>query len=344
LPRRAVLIAGDVGRGLLLCSVPIAYLTGHLTLAQLFVVGFLTGILTVFFDVAYQSFLPELINRSQLNDGNGKLEASKSIAEMAGPMLGSALLQVAAAPFTIAIDAASFLVSGLFLRSIRTSLPPRPRAPREGMLAEVGVGLRLVVRHPLLRPIAACSATMNLFYQMLFAVYILYVTTELHVAPALVGIIFGIGSLAGLGGAMLASRAAQRLGMGTTLMLSTVVSGVAGLAVAATHPAETSLPILAIAQMLMMFGVPIYNINQLSMRQSITPAGLRGRVNATNRCLVWGTMPIGSLLGGVLGQSIGLQPTIAVAASGMVLAAVWIAASPARSLTTENLATLAELA
>jgi MFS family permease len=341
---RSVLVAADFGRALLLGSIPVAAALGVLRIEHLFVVAFLAGILTVFFDVAYQSFLPELVERSRLAEGNGKLEANKSIAEMAGPMLGSVLLQIAAAPFAIAIDAASFVFSGLFLRSIRTSVPPKRGAARAGMLADVGVGIRLVVRHSLLRPIAACSATMNLFFQMFAAVYILYITTQLQLAPALVGIIFGIGSLAGLAGAMLASRAAHRLGMGVTLMASTVVSGLAGLTIAFIHSGDLTLAALVAAQCLMMLGVPVYNINQLTLRQSITPAGLRGRVNATNRCLVWGTMPVGSLVGGVLGQLIGLQPTIAVAASGMILAALWIAASPVRSLSNAKLATLAELA
>jgi MFS family permease len=340
---RSVLVAADFGRAILLGSIPLAAGMGVLRIEHLFAVALLAGILTVFFDVAYQSFLPELVDRSQLTEGNGKLAGTRSIAEMAGPMLGSALLQIAAAPFAIAIDAASFVFSGLFLRSIRTSSAPKAGAG-DGMLAEVAVGIRLVVRHPLLRPIAACSATMNLFYQMLAAVFILYVTTELQLAPALVGIIFGIGSLAGLAGAMLASHAAQRLGMGTALMASTVVSGLAGVLIALVRPGDMTLPALVVGQMLMMFGVPIYNINQLSMRQAMTPAGLRGRVNATNRVLVWGTMPIGSLLGGVLGQMIGLQPTIAFAACGMLLAAVWIAASPVRKLTAAKLATLADLA
>jgi MFS family permease len=340
---RSVLVTADLGRAILLGSIPIAAALGVLRIEHLFIVALVAGILTVFFDVAYQSFLPELIDRRQLADGNGKMEASKSIAEMAGPILGSALLQVAAAPFAIGIDAISFVLSGVFIRSIRTSVPPRTQA-RSGMLAEVAVGLRLVMRHPVLGPIAACSATMNLFYQMLAAVYILYITTELALAPALVGVIFGIGSLAALGGAMLASPLARRFGTGFTLMVSTVVSGVAGLAVAVVHPGALMLPLLVAMQCLMMLGVPIYNINQLTLRQSITPAGIRGRVNATNRCLVWGTMPIGSLVGGLLGQSIGLQPTIAVAAGGMILAALWIAVSPVRSLNEAKVAQLAELA
>jgi len=341
---RSVLVTADIGRALLLASIPCAAAFGLLRIEQLFVVAFLAGVLTVFFDVGYQSFLPDLVDRSRLTEANGRLEASKSLAEMAGPMLGSGLLQIAAAPFAIGIDALSFLLSGLFLRSIRTSVPPKTGTVRAGMLSEVAVGIRLVLRHPLLRPIAACSATMNLFYQMLAAVYILYVTTQLQLAPALIGIVFGIGSLAGVAGAVLASRLASRIGTGTTLMLSTVVSGLAGLSIAFVRPGDVMLVALVLAQLLMMLGVPIYNINQLSLRQSITRAGVRGRVNATNRCLVWGTMPIGSLLGGLLGQAIGLQPTIAVAASGMVLAAAWIAASRVRTLTAAEVAALGELA
>jgi MFS family permease len=340
---RTVLVAADFGRAVLLGSVPLAAACGVLRIEHLFVVALCAGTLTVFFDVAYQSYLPELVDRSLLADGNSRLEASKSIAEMAGPILGSGLLQLAAAPFAIAIDATSFLISGLLLRSIRTSMPPRADASHAGMLADAAVGIRLVLRHPVLRPIAACSATMNLFYQMLAAVYILYITVQLQVPPALVGIVFGIGSLAALGGAVLASSLAERIGMGRTLMLSTLVSGVAALSVAFAQPGETTLPALIGAQLLMMLGVPVYNINQLSLRQAITPAGLRGRVNATNRCLVWGTMPIGSLLGGLLGQAFGLQPTIVVAAIGMLFAAVWIVASPVRSLDSASLAALADI-
>jgi hypothetical protein len=288
--------------------------------------------------------LPELIDREQLIEGNGKLEASKSIAEMAGPLLGSALLQIAAAPLAIGVDAVSFLVSGAFLRSIRITAEPVARPARASMLVEVAEGIRLVIHHPLLRPIAACSATMNLFYQMLLAVFILYIVTELRLPPALVGVVLGVGSLAGLAGALVASRASRRFGTGKTMIAATVISGVGGLIVALGHgDGLDTLPWLIGSQLVMIFGVPIYNINQLSLRQSITPAGVRGRVNATSRCLVWGTMPLGSLLGGFLGGAIGLQQTIALAAIGMLLAGLWIALSPVRGLREEAIADLADL-
>jgi len=342
---RSVLVSADFGRAVLLGSVPLAAVLGVLRMEHLFAVAFLAGILTVFFDVAYQSYLPELVNRDRLIDGNGKLEASKSLAETAGPIIGSVLLQIAAAPFAIGIDALSFVLSGLFLRSIRTSTVPRPTCSRAGVLSEVRVGVLLVLRHSILRPIAVCSASMNLFYQMLAAVYIIYVTTQLHLSPAAIGLIFGIGSLAGLGGAVVASPAAERLGIGMTLILSIVVSSVGALAILLVHSSDLfAVATLTAAQLVLTFGIPLYNINQLSMRQAITPPGLRGRVNATNRCLVWGTMPIGSLIGGLLAQAIGMQPTIALAGAGMLLTCLWLVISPVRSLTARKAAALADLA
>ena len=341
---RSVMVAADIGRAVLLGSIPVAAALGILRIEQLFVVAFLAGVLSVFFDVAYQSYLPELVERDRLTEGNGKLEASKSVAEMAGPILGSGLLQIAAAPFAIGVDAVSFVLSALFLRSIRSNRAPAVHAARASMLADVAEGIRLVVHSPLLGPIAACSATMNLFYQMLMAVYVLYVTTTLHLAPAFVGIILGIGSLGALAGALLASPAARRLGTGKALIAATVISGLAGLGIAFSAGfGSATLAGLIGAQLLLMFGVPIYNINQVSLRQALTPAGVRGRVNATNRCLVWGTMPVGSLLGGLLGQTIGVQPTIAIGAFGMLLAGLWVAASAVRSLGSDSIAELQTL-
>jgi MFS family permease len=179
---------------------------------------------------------------------------------------------------------------------------------------------------------------------MLMAVFVLYITAQLDLPPAMVGVVFGVSSLAGLVGALLASRAAVRFGTGRTLIGATMISGFGGL-IAALGQGHglAALPWLIGSQLVMLFGVPIYNINQLSLRQSLTPAGIRGRVNATNRVLVWGTMPVGSLLGGFLGQVIGLQPTIAIGAVGMLLAGLWIAASPVRSLRAETIRDLVEL-
>jgi MFS family permease len=330
---RSVMVAADLGRAILLGSIPVAALLGVLTMEQLYAVGFLAGILTVFFDVAYQSYLPALVQRDELAEGNGKLEASKSISEMAGPMVGSALLQVAAAPMAIVFDALSFVLSGLFLRSISTTGQPPARARSTSVLADVAEGIRLVLKHPLLRPIALCSATLNLFFQMIVAVYVLHVTTRLHLPPALLGVVLGIGSLGALAGALLAARASKRFGSGSAMIGAAVLSAAgAGVLALANGDGWEVLPVLVVAQVMVMAGIPIYNINQVSLRQAITPAGLRGRVNATMRFLVWGTMPIGALLGGVLGEALDLRPTIALGAIGMLLASGWTVASPVRRL------------
>lgn len=341
---RSVLVAADLGRAVLLGSIPLAAIIGVLRVEQLLVVAFLAGVLTVFFDVAYQSYLPELVERVQLAEGNAKLGASKSVAEMAGPILGSALLQVMAAPFLIGLDALSFIFSGAFLRSIKTSAPPIALASNGSLFGGVMQGFQLVLRHPLLRPLAGCSATMNFFYQMMLAIYVLYITRELAVPPTLVGIIFGIGSLGALLGAVVASPAARRFGTGATLLGSTLLSGTGGLIIAFAHTSQLGiLPTLIGAQLLLIVGIPIYNINQISLRQAITPAGVRGRVNATIRFLVWGTMPIGAVVGGYLGETIGLQSTMTVGAIGMILAGLWVITSRLRSLTCDSVAALARI-
>ena len=335
---RSVLVAADIGRAALLGSVPLAAAFGSLRIEHLYVVAFLTGILSVFFDVAYQSYLPALVARDQLAEGNARLEAGGSMAELVGPLLATGLLHLAAAPFAIVADALSFILSGLCVRSIPSGGEAVSRPARGSVLSEVGEGIGLVLGHPLLRPIAACSATMNLFFQMLTAVYVLYVTQHLNLPPALIGVVLGAGSLAALVGALVAARAASRFGIGHTLMAATALTGVGGLLLALVHDLSVlTLPALIGCQMLLVLGAPVYNINQISLRQAITPAALRGRVNATNRCLVWGTMPVGSLLGGYLGEAIGLQATIAIAAIGLLLAMGWIGFSPVRRLTAESI-------
>ena len=179
---RSLLVAADVGRACLFGSIPVAAALGVLRMEQLYVVALLAGCLTVFFDIAWQSYLPALVDRSELNEGNSKLEATRSVSEMAGPLLGSGLLTVVAAPFLIGIDAVSFFASALCLRSIRLDSQPSTAA-RKSIFNEIYQGIRLVRTHPLLRSIAVCSATMNLFYQMMWAVLILYITQTLALPP-----------------------------------------------------------------------------------------------------------------------------------------------------------------
>lgn len=334
LRRRPILLLTDLARGVLLLAIPLAALLDVLTIALLYAVAFLVGILTVFFEVAYQSFLPALVGREQLVEGNSKLEVSRSAAQIAGPGIAGGLVQLVTAPIAILVDAASFLVSALFLAFVRVTEPaPAPRAERQTVWKDIGEGLRVVFGSPLLRAIAGCTATGNLFSNMVQAVYILYVTRQLGLGAGAIGGIFAIGSTGFLLGALVAGRVARRFGLGPTIIGSNVFGCLGiGLIPIAHGPARLAAPLLVAAQFIVAFGSPLYNINQVSLRQAITPDHLLGRMNATMRFIVWGTLPIGALIGGALGSSIGLRPALIVGAIGQCLAFLWVFFSPVRAL------------
>lgn len=335
LRRRPVLVAGDLGRAAVLLSIPVAYQLGVLTIGQLYVVGFVTGVLTVFFDVAYQSYLPALVESDQLIDGNAKLEISRSGAQIAGPGLAGGLIDLLTAPLAVLADALSFALSAVFIGLIRRREPPPERGPaqrrRGAMRREMAEGLRYVLGHRLLRPVAACTATANLFSAVVYAVVILYMVRELGLRPAAIGLVFAAGNVGFLAGAVASGRLASRIGVGRAIVLGEGVGGLGLLAVPLAPP-SSAVPLLVTGLAVSTFGATVYNVNQVSLRQAITPARLHGRMNATMRFMVWGTLPLGSLLGGALGTVIGLRPTLWVGAVGGLVAVLPVALSPVRSL------------
>ncbi|MGH2587340.1 MAG: MFS transporter [Dehalococcoidia bacterium] len=334
LRRRPVLIAADLGRAVLLGSIPLAAALDQLTMAQLYAVSLLTGFLTVFFDVAYQAFLPSLVERRQLVEGNGKLEMSNSTARVAGPGLAGALTQLLSAPAAVLWDAISFLLSALFIGSIRGPEPaPNRKAERSGIWAEVREGLRLVLRDPLLRPLAISTAAGNLCTGVVTALFVLFLVETLHLAPAVIGLISAVGSVGALVSAMLVAPVTQRLGIGRALVTGKLLLAAGALLMpVAAGPAVVAAAVLTASRLVGTAGQVLSNVNQVSLRQATAPARLQGRVNATNRFLVWGTMPIGALLGGLLGEAIGVRPTLAVGAVGMALAAVSVLLSAVPSV------------
>ncbi len=302
-----------------------------LRMPHLYLFGFLFGILTVFFDVAYQAYLPVLVRRERLVEGNSKLEASRSTAQLTGPGAAGAVIQVLSAPVAIALDAISFLISGVLIGTIRTHEDPPASSARASMWAEIREGLGVVFGNRLLRSIAGCTGTSNFFSSAFFTLYILFATRELGLTPAALGLIFSLGNVAGLLGALTAGRVAGRFGIGPTIVGSSFVSGLGLVPVVLATPG-TALPLLIGGGAMMALGVPVYNINQVSLRQAITALRLQGRMNATMRFLVWGTMPLGGLAGGALGELLGLRPAMIVAAVGGLLAFLWVLASPVRAL------------
>ena len=334
LRRRPVLIAGDLGRALALASVPLAHLLGVLSVAQLYAVAFVTGVLTVFFDVAYQSYLPRLVRPDQLVEGNAKLEISSSGASIAGPGLAGLLIQAFTAPLAVLVDAISFVASAGFIGRIRRpEPPPPPPSGGPGMRREIAEGLRYVLGHPLLRWIAASTGTFNLFSSMTQAILVLYLVRRLGMSAGLIGLVMTVGNAGWLIGATGSGRLSARIGVGWSVLGAAAV-GAAGALLVPLAPASWPVPFLIAAMCLQSFGTTVYNIGQLSVRQAITPERLHGRMNATMRFMVWGTMPLGSALGGALGQAVGLRPTLWIAALGTVVPIGAVLASRIWSLRT----------
>jgi len=331
LRRRPIMISCDLGRLLALGTIPVAFAFGVLTLEQLYVVALLTGIFTVFFDVSYQSYLPALVDRPNLIEDNSKLEVTRSAAQVSGPAVAGLLIQWIGGARAVAIDAISFLASAIALATIRKPEPePQPgtASGASGFIPEMREGIDVVFKSPILWRIASCTGTTNFGSNMIFgAVFLVFAYRDLHLSAGVVGIIFGISSIGGLVGAFLASWAARTLGLGTTLGVAIVVGGFAELA---TPLALIGAPVIVLSTLGLIANVtiPVYNINQVSLRQSITPDRVQGRMNATMRTIVWGTIPLGAFFGGILGTAIGVVNTILLGGAISALAAIWIFLGP----------------
>jgi len=285
----------------------------------------------VFFDVAYQSYLPSLVERSQIVDGNGKLETSRAVAQVAGPGIAGVLLRVLGAPLLIALDALSFLVSAAFLGRIRHPDTVPDRAGRRKLRTEIAEGLSFVVRHPLLRRIVACTGTSNFFSAMTNALLVLYVLRILGLSESTLGIVFSAGAVGGLVGAATAAWFARWVGEGRAIPLASIVFAVFW----------TFIPLAAVGAPIVLlvcgwfgvsWGVVAYNVVQVSFRQRLCPPALLGRMNASVRFIVFGTMPLGSLLGGVLGTWLGVLPTLWLSAAGGFVACLPVILSPLISM------------
>ncbi|HZS23934.1 MAG TPA: MFS transporter [Gaiellaceae bacterium] len=332
LRRRSVLVAGDFGRALLLSSIPIAWALGDLTLAQLYVVGFLVGIHTVFFDVAYQSYLPELVDRDSLIEGNSKLNVTSSGAQLAGPGAAGGLIGLATAPYAILVDAVSFVVSGGFTIWIRTrAAEPEEPAERRHLHVELWEGLRYVLRHRLLLPQAMSTGVSNFFTNVSFSILIVYAHRRLGMSSGLIGLSFSLAAFGWMLGAAQADRMRRWLGIGGATMLGASLTGPASLIVPFA-PKSFPVPFLVASGAIMGFGAVVYNIQQVSLRQAICPPRLQGRMNASMRFLVWGTMPLGSLTGGTIAATAGLRVALFVGAIGGFTSILPIVFSPIRSL------------
>ena len=332
--RRSVLIAGDVGRAVLLLTIPLAWWQDVLTIWQLYAVGFLVGVLTVFFEVAYQSYLPHLVGRDNLVEGNAKLESMRAVAQVGGPALAGQLIRLLTAPVALLVDALAMGASALFVARIRKREPKPERRPDANLLREIGEGLRFMLGHRLLRAIAACTGSFNLFAGAYGAMLIIFLQRVVGADAGEIGLVFTITGSGGLLGAFLARRFAAWVGQGPAIWLSVAVSAPFGLLMPLVAAPGWRLWVAAAGGFVVSVGVVVYNVTQVSFRQGLTPDHLLGRMNATMRFLVWGTMPLGGLLGGVLGEWLDVRSALLIGALGTCVAFLPVFLSPLRSMRT----------
>jgi MFS family permease len=327
--RRPVMIVVNLIEVAVLATVPVAFILGVLSLYQLYVVALVMGTCTLFFDVAYQSYLPSLVEREDVVEGNQKLQTSASAAQVAGPSVASGLMQVFGAALSIAADALGTFIATLVLISIKKPEPkPERSAPGDErhFFTEMREGIKVVVGNKLLWTQAGCTGTANLGSNIFGVAVLLYAYRTLGISKGIIGIAFSMGAMGFLVGVLVSSAFTRRLGLGRAIAASIAFNFALLLVLLANG--TFSVLILGASFFISYFGTPIYNINQVSLRQIITPNRLQGRMNATMRTIVWGTIPAGSLLGGVLSTSLGITPTLVVGALVSGISVLWIVLGP----------------
>lgn len=333
LRRRPLMIAADLLRGAVLTWVPLAWALDLLTIRQLYAVALLTGALTVIFDSAWQAFLPSVVSKRRLVDANSKLHVSASAAQVVGPGAAGLLVGLITAPLTILLDAISFFWSAAFLHRI-TPVERRHESTATGqtLRRDIQEGLGAVFGNVILRPLAISGATVTFFAGAFFAVYILFLSEDLGLGSTAVGIVLATGGVGSLVGAAIAAPIVRRIGEGPTVIVARFLFGLFGLSI----PLAVLFPSIALAMviasetlcwMMVIIGI----IAEISIRQTVTPDHLLGRMAATFQFLKHGVTPFGALMGGLIGEFLGLPATLVIASTGFMAAFVFVALSPLRS-------------
>ena len=332
--RCPILLLANIGRAGILATIPLAALAGRLGMAQLYVVAFLVGILSALFDTAYQAYLPSLVTRDRLVEANGKLAVSRSLAQVAGPSLGGALVALITAPLAIALDAFSFLVSAACVAFIRRPEPtPTPCGERRHLLHDVAEGLCFVGRHPILRPLVGVTGIANLLSGAVVAVKIVYMTRTLGLTPGVIGAVLAVQGVSALAGALAVGPLVGRLGVGRAIVGSSLLFTAGDFSLAlAGGPMVSTVAMLVLSQVFVGIARSVYTATALGVRQSLTPDRLMGRVASSSSVVSYGTLPLGALLGGAAAEWIGLRPTLLAAAAGTLLPLLWLALSSVSAL------------
>jgi MFS family permease len=332
--RRPLLIFADLGRAAIMGSIPLAAVLHHLTMGHLYVAAAAGGLLTVLFDSGYQAYVPALVERERILEANSKLALTTSLADVGGPAAGGLLVVAITAPMAILVDAASFLCSAFSLALIKEREPLPQPAAQPHVFREIAEGLRASWSGPTLKALTRRSATAPFFMGIIGGLYFVFAIRELRLNAALLGAIISIGGLSNLWGALISERLVRRFGFGRVLIGSAAACAGAALAPPLARGSAAMCAAFLIAGQAFDMAWPIYQINELSLRQTLVPDRLLGRVGSAMRLLFHGMMALGALAGGLLAQSVGVRGAMLAGAVGFLLSNIWLAASPIRSLRT----------
>jgi MFS family permease len=335
LRRRPVLVFADLVRGVSLVSIPAAYAFDVLSLPHIYAVAFVNGALTVFFTLAYQAYLPEIVERRHLVQANATFEATETIARLGGPGAGGGLVALASAPVALLADAVSFFASGALIRSMRDDERGRRvvQEPdvRRNMWAELREGGRFALRETYIRSVLASTAILNLGFTMAWGVLLVFAVRELGLGAGMVGIVLSVAEVGGLVGAALTTRLTRRLGVGLAIVASGALFA-PSLLLVGLAPSDEAVPYILLGWATMSFASVIYNTTTVSLRQAYVPQRLQARVVGFNRTIVWGVSPLGALLGGALATAVGVREAIVAGAAVTLAALLPVLTSPLRGL------------
>ena len=329
--RKPMMVATDLGRAALLGAIPVLYALDRLSIPALCTFVFAFGMLSLLFEAANQSYVPQLVPKELLNAGYARVQQADAVAGSTGPLLAGALIKIMGAPLAVLVDALTYLISGLLLASVKAPDPVPDRGARRGLGSELREGVAWVYRHRTLASIALTSHAMLLFNSMVTTVFVVFALHSLKIGEFGLGVTYACASVGVVLGGALSGRVARRLDVGATLITFRLLAAIGRLPLVLAERGPWALASMSLAFFIVSLAIGLESPVEMSYRQAVTPDRLRGRMNATIRSMNWGMVAVGAPLGGVLADQVSYRFALWIGLSGAVIQALALAVSRTRT-------------